>query len=42
MNVDTSRFPQVDSRMYQSSDYDTNPNRAEINVEAGLGSITVK
>jgi hypothetical protein len=42
MNVDTSRFPQVDSRMYQSSDYDTNPNHAEINVEAGLGSITVK
>jgi hypothetical protein len=42
MNVDTGRFPQVDSRMYQSADYDTNPNRAEINVEAGLGSITVK
>jgi hypothetical protein len=42
MNVNTSRFPQVDSRMYQSSDYDTNSNRAEINVEAGLGSISVK
>ena len=42
MNVNTGRFPQLDSRMYQSSDYDTNPNRAEINVEAGLGSITIR
>lgn len=42
MNVDTSRFPQLDSRMYQSPDFDTASNRAEINVEAGLGSITVK
>ena len=42
MNVNTGRFPQLDSRMYQSSDFDTNPNRAEINVEAGLGSITIR
>jgi hypothetical protein len=42
MMVDTNRFPQVDSRMYQSPDFDTAANRAEINVEAGLGSITVK
>jgi hypothetical protein len=42
LNVDTSRFPQVDSRMYQSSDFDTAANRAEINIEAGLGSISIK
>ncbi len=42
LNVDTNRFPQVDSRLYQSPDFDTAPNRAEISVEAGLGSITVK
>jgi hypothetical protein len=42
LNVDTSRFPQVDSRLYQSADYDTAENRAEINIEAGLGSISVK
>jgi len=42
INVDTSRFPQVDSRLYQSADYDTSENRAEINIEAGLGSITIK
>jgi len=42
LNVDTSRFPQLDSRMYQSSDFDTAANRAEINIEAGLGSISIK
>jgi hypothetical protein len=42
LNVDTTRFPQVDSRLYQSPDFDTAANRAEISVEAGLGSITVK
>ena len=42
LNVDTNRFPQVDSRLYQSTDFDTAANRAEISVEAGLGSITIK
>jgi len=42
LKVDTERFPQLDSRLYQSSDFDTASNRAEVNVEAGLGSITVK
>ena len=42
LNVDTNRFPQVDSRLYQSADYDTAANRAEVSVEAGLGSITIK
>lgn len=42
LNVDTNRFPQIDARLYQSTDYDTSSNRAEISVEAGLGSITIK
>lgn len=42
LNVDTSRFPQADSRLYQSPDFDTAANRAEVSVEAGLGSITIK
>ena len=42
LNVDTNRFPQLDSRLYQSADYDTAANRAEVSVEAGLGSITIK
>lgn len=42
LKVDTNRFPQVDSRLYQSNDFDNAANRAEISVEAGLGSITIK
>jgi hypothetical protein len=42
LNVDTTRFPQMDSRLYQSPDFDTAANRAEVSVEAGLGSITIK
>ena len=42
LNVDTTRFPQVDSRLYQSPDFDTAADRAEVSVQAGLGSITVK
>ena len=41
VNVDTNRFPRVDSGFYQSSDYNTAADRAEINIEAGLGSVTV-
>lgn len=42
LNVDTNRFPRSDSGMYQSSGFDSAADRAEINIEAGLGSITVK
>ena len=42
LNIDQSRFPQVDSRLYQSADYDATENRAEINIEAGVGSISIK
>lgn len=42
LNVDTNRFPQLDSGMYQSADFDTAVDRAEINIETGLGSISVK
>ena len=42
MSVDTNRFPQLDSGMYQSPNFDTAVDRAEINIEAGLGSVSVK
>lgn len=42
LNVDTNRFPQLDSGLYQSANFDTAADRADINVEAGLGSITIK
>ena len=42
VKVDTNRFPRLDSGMYQSPNFDTASDRAEINVELGLGSISVK
>jgi hypothetical protein len=41
VNVDTNRFPRLDSGFYQSTGYDTAPDRADINIEAGLGSVTL-
>jgi hypothetical protein len=41
VNVDTSRFPRLDSGLYQSADFDTALDRAEIHIESGLGSISV-
>ncbi len=42
LNVDTTRFPQLDSGIYQSSNFDVSQNRTEINIGSGVGSITVK
>jgi hypothetical protein len=42
VSVDTNRFPRLDSGFYQSANFDTATDRAEINIEAGLGSISVK
>lgn len=42
MNVDVNRFPKNDSDFYQSPDYDLAQNRAEINIDGGLGAVTVK
>ena len=41
VNVDTNRFARLDSGFYQSTGYDTAADRADINIEAGLGSVTV-
>ena len=42
LNVDTNRFPQTSSGFYQSPNYDSAQDRAEISIEAGMGSITIK
>ena len=42
VNVDTNRFPRLDTGIYQSTNYDSSTDRAEINVETGLGSISVR
>ena len=41
VDVDTSRFPRLDSSLYQSASYETVANRADINIAAGLGSVTI-
>jgi hypothetical protein len=41
VKVDTTRFPRLDSGLYQSPNFDTAVDRAEINIESGLGSVTV-
>jgi hypothetical protein len=42
MDVDTTRFPKVDSGLFQSSNFDSATDRTEINFEGGLGAVTVK
>ncbi|HSG45828.1 MAG TPA: DUF5668 domain-containing protein [Anaerolineales bacterium] len=42
LSIDKTRFPQVDTRLYQAVDYDSAENRAELNIEAGVGSISIK
>jgi hypothetical protein len=42
LNVDSNRFPQLESGLYQSPDFDVAPNRTEIRLRAGVGSLTVK
>jgi hypothetical protein len=42
VNVDTNRFPRLDSGLYQSPDFDAAVDRAEIHIESGLGSISVR
>lgn len=42
VNVDTNRFPRLDSGIYQSANFEAAPDRAEIDVESGLGSVIVR
>ena len=42
INVDTDRFPRSDSGFYQSPNFDTSIDRVEVNIKAGVGSISVK
>ena len=40
VTVDQTRFPGFDNR-YQSPDYDATPNKVDIDIETGVGSVTV-
>ncbi len=39
--VDTGRFPRSGEHRYESPDYATAANRADIDIEAGMGSIEI-
>ena len=41
IEVDRARFPKVDGA-YQSPDYESAANRVDVNISAGVGSVTVK
>lgn len=41
MDVDTRRFPRLGD-LYQSPDYETAANKAEIKVEVAVGSVEVR
>jgi hypothetical protein len=42
VNVDSNRFPRIEGGLYQSADYATAANRADVTIDAGVGSIEVK
>ncbi len=41
LNIDESRFPRRQSGVYQSADYDTAADRAEVNIDGGATSISL-
>lgn len=42
IHVDRGRFPSLGDGLYQSADYDAAANRADITIDAGVGSIEVR
>ncbi|HVM72009.1 MAG TPA: DUF5668 domain-containing protein [Anaerolineales bacterium] len=42
INIDTNRFPRLDGGLYQSADYATAANRADITIDTGVGSVEIK
>ncbi len=42
VNVDTVRFPRTGGGDYRSADYETAANRLDLEIEAGLGSVSVR
>ncbi len=41
INVDTSRYPRM-GNVYQTLDYDTAPNKIDVDIEAGVGAIDIR
>ncbi len=42
VNVDSNRFPRMEAGLYQSADYATAANRADITIDTGVGSVEIK
>jgi hypothetical protein len=42
INVDGTRFQQMSGTEYRSADYDTAANRLDLDVETGVGSVTIR
>ncbi len=42
VNVDSNRFPRLDGGLYQSADFATSANRADITIDTGVGSVNIK
>jgi len=40
-SINSARFTRLESNIYQSPDYDTAANRVDLNIETGVGSISV-
>ncbi len=41
LNIDTNRFHQVDKGVYQSDEYNSSANRADITVDSGVGTVEI-
>jgi hypothetical protein len=41
-SINSARFPRLEGNLYQSPDYDQAANRVELNIEAGVGSISIQ
>ena len=41
-NINSARFPRLEGNLYQSPDYDQAANRVELNIETGVGSISIQ
>jgi hypothetical protein len=42
VNVDSNRFARLEGGLYQSADYATATNRADITIDTGVGSVEIK
>jgi hypothetical protein len=42
LNVDQSRFPQVNESTFRSPDYDTAQNKVDLNLETGVTTISIR